>query len=461
MRFTPEFWRDDLSCIIGRFPHKRKSHQHQSFHLPMRSKHKVTLAAIFLLAVAFTRAEAQLSYSVTDLGTLGGNASSAKGVAGSGHNAAGMIVGSSTASDNSERAFLYTNGQMFDLNALCDLSTSDFNILTVATSISDSCLIIGEGITNNGEKHAFLLKPLAVDGGTWSYNCCQWVWIQQGTGWWWETGCGCYKWHGPPGHHPPCPPRPPHCWWWPLPCPFDWPCWCCVDGRIVQTTEEDCRKAGGQCYGSPEEARKNCQPCRWCCFKGEVFQSNEEDCRKRGGQCFGSEEEARKNCQPCRWCCFKGEVFQSNEEDCRKRGGQCFGSEEEARKNCRGVLPPPPPPDRPPGPPPNVKVLPPPPPPDRQGPPPPPPPDRPPGPPPNVKVLPPPPPPDRPPGPPPKVKVLPPPPPDRHGPPPPPPDRHGPPPPPVRHRSPTPAPTEHRGGKRGSSPTPTPNRGPN
>ena len=105
----------------------------------------VVAVLISVIAFTFTHAEAQLSYSVTDLGTLGGTTSSANGVAGrGGTNAAGMIVGSSTASDNSEHAFLYTNGQMFDLNTLCDLSQSDFNLLTVAKTISDSCLIIGE-----------------------------------------------------------------------------------------------------------------------------------------------------------------------------------------------------------------------------------------------------------------------------------------------------------------------------
>jgi probable HAF family extracellular repeat protein len=186
----------------------------------MKAKNKAGLAAIFFLLIGFSRADAQFSYSVTDLGTLGGNATTANGVAGrGGSNTFGMIVGSSTTNDNSPHAFLYTENQMFDLNTLCDLSQSDFKVLTAATSISDSCLIIGEGITNNGDKHAFLLTPLRVEGGQWSYNCCQWIWIQEGEGWWWEEGCGCYRWHGPPGPHRPCPPQAPPCWWYPLPCP--------------------------------------------------------------------------------------------------------------------------------------------------------------------------------------------------------------------------------------------------
>jgi probable HAF family extracellular repeat protein len=185
----------------------------------MAVKSIVSFAALVFILAAFAHADEQISYTVTDLGTLGGNTSTANGIAAQGTNASGMIVGSSTTNDNSEHAFLYVNGQMFDLNTLCDLSTSDFRVLKVARSINDSCVIIGEGITNNGDSHAFMLTPLPVDGGQWSYVCCQWVWIQEGGGWWWETGCDCYKWHGPPGRHVPCPPQPPRCWWFPLPCP--------------------------------------------------------------------------------------------------------------------------------------------------------------------------------------------------------------------------------------------------
>jgi probable HAF family extracellular repeat protein len=197
----------------------------------MKAKSKASFAAVSFLLLGFTRTEAQtpvnesndaagnLCYDVVDLGTLGGATSTANGITAQGTNAAGMIVGSSTTSDNSEHAFLYANGQMFDLNTLCDLSKSDFRVLTVAKTINDSCLIVGEGITTNGAKHAFLLTPIPVAGGQWSYVCCQWVWIQEGGGWWWESNCGCYKWHGPPGRHPPCPREPPPCWWFPLPCP--------------------------------------------------------------------------------------------------------------------------------------------------------------------------------------------------------------------------------------------------
>ena len=147
---------------------------------------KATVAALFVSVIAFSQAQAQStpptqgpsSYTVTDLGTLGGSTSTASSAGGL--NLAGIIVGSSTVSDGSEHAFLFIGGQMYDLNFLCDLSTSNFKVLTVAKTIDDCLEIVGEGITLNGDKHAFLLTPTPVDGGRWCYSCCQWIWKQEG-----------------------------------------------------------------------------------------------------------------------------------------------------------------------------------------------------------------------------------------------------------------------------------------
>src|ERR1700730_1225389 len=220
---------------------------------------RAIFAAFFVSIAFFSQAQAQpqaqaqapLSYTVTDLGTLGGGTSSASGTAGQqAQNTAGMIVGTSAASDGSDHAFLYTKAQMFDLNNLCDLSTSDFKVLTAAKTINDCCLIVGEGITVNGDKHAFLLTPTPVDGGSWCYVCCQWIWKQQDGGWWFETGCHCYKWHGGAGRHPPCPTPPPlppppasaqlPPTYQPPPPPTAPQCRCCIDGKVVLTTPADC-----------------------------------------------------------------------------------------------------------------------------------------------------------------------------------------------------------------------------
>ena len=279
----------------------------------MNMRTRLASAIAFAMTCFLGSAFAQLSFTVTDLGTLGGNTSTAAGIAGQGTNAAGMVVGSSTTSDNSEHAFLFANGQMLDLNNLCDLSQSDFKVLTAARAINDSCVIIGDGLTSNGDKHAFMLTPVAMDGGRWFYRCCEWVWIQEGGGWWWEENCGCYKWHGPPGPHPPCPPRPPICWWFmpcPPPCHHPTPtpppgqtptpppeCWCCINGQVILTTPEKCRERDGQCYSSKEEAIRHCRDLCWCCINGHVFQVPVADCRQRGGQCYPSREEADRECR--------------------------------------------------------------------------------------------------------------------------------------------------------------------
>jgi len=36
------------------------------------------------------------------------------------------------------------------------------------------------------------------------------------------------------------------------------PCWCCKDGKINKTTQANCKKIGGQCYPSKNQAEKNC-----------------------------------------------------------------------------------------------------------------------------------------------------------------------------------------------------------
>jgi probable HAF family extracellular repeat protein len=322
----------------------------------------IRFAASFVFLVGFTLAKGQPNFTVTDLGTLGGNTSTANSVAGNGTNAAGMIVGSSTTADNSEHAFLFVEDKMYDLNNLCDLSQTNFKVLTVARTISDSMVIIGDGITKNGDKHAFKLMPQSVAGGQWHYQCCQWNWIQDGGGWWWEEGCGCYKWHGPPGPHPPCPPENPPCWEYPFPCPppIHRPtptptppgqCWCCINGEVIQTTPEECREREGQCYPTREEALQHCKDLCWCCINGHIVQVNAAECKEHGGQCYPSREEALRHCGQLCWCCINGQVVQVPVVECRERDGQCFGSKEAAVRNCRLRQKPTPPPNQTPTPP--------------------------------------------------------------------------------------------------------------
>ena len=86
-----------------------------------------------------------------NLGTLGGSYSTASDI-----NNSDALVGQSTATDGSLRAFLWTDGIMQDLNAL--ISVDSGWVLTKAVAINNFGQIVGEGM-HEGAVHAFLLSP--------------------------------------------------------------------------------------------------------------------------------------------------------------------------------------------------------------------------------------------------------------------------------------------------------------
>lgn len=81
---------------------------------------------------------------LTDLGTLGGMSSVAFGI-----NRTGQAVGSSQTGDGSRHAFLYRGGPMMDLGTLGGTDSQ-------ADGINSRGLIVGWANTASGERHAFL-----------------------------------------------------------------------------------------------------------------------------------------------------------------------------------------------------------------------------------------------------------------------------------------------------------------
>ena len=93
----------------------------------------------------------QLGGSIQDLGTLGGDTSTAFDI-----NSAGTVVGAGKNADNQTRAFLYSPAQnVWDLNAL--VNDPGWYLLE-AQGINDSGQIVGIGYANSGPR-VFLMTP--------------------------------------------------------------------------------------------------------------------------------------------------------------------------------------------------------------------------------------------------------------------------------------------------------------
>lgn len=95
-------------------------------------------------------------YSDGEMARIGGLGFTAWGL-----NNAGWVVGDTHSGGPEARAFLYVEGQVYDLNDLvADMSEWDY--LKSAREISDSGYITGVGETASGASRAFLLTPIAV-----------------------------------------------------------------------------------------------------------------------------------------------------------------------------------------------------------------------------------------------------------------------------------------------------------
>jgi probable HAF family extracellular repeat protein len=97
-----------------------------------------------------------LSYSIVDVGTLGGNYSDARGI-----NTAGDVVGSAYLADNYSHAYLYSGGSMSDLGTLGGFLDS------YASGINDVGHVVGFAFDMDAHSHAFVYSDgTLMDLGT-------------------------------------------------------------------------------------------------------------------------------------------------------------------------------------------------------------------------------------------------------------------------------------------------------
>src|SRR4051794_18836127 len=104
---------------------------------------RIRSGLLLALLLAAGHLSAEILYSVTDLGTLGGYGSFAEAL-----NNAGQVTGSSITSTGGSQAFLYSNGQMTDLGTLAGGRGVGLNNAGQVTGDFRS--------TSNGATHAFL-----------------------------------------------------------------------------------------------------------------------------------------------------------------------------------------------------------------------------------------------------------------------------------------------------------------
>jgi probable HAF family extracellular repeat protein len=94
---------------------------------------------------------------ITLLPGIAGTESTAVGI-----NDAGEVVGSATfAKASGIHAYIYSNGMMTDLNSL--IPSNSGWVLSQATDINDSGLIVGMGTNSEGQTDAFLLTPVVPE----------------------------------------------------------------------------------------------------------------------------------------------------------------------------------------------------------------------------------------------------------------------------------------------------------
>jgi probable HAF family extracellular repeat protein len=109
----------------------------------------------------FDHAFAYANGAMTDLGTLGGTYSYAKAI-----NNLNQIVGGAyvDAEDSVYHAFTTDGGPLIDLNAKLTSKAAGW-ALDEAAGVNDDGVIVGTG-TLSGERHGFLLRPLALGDAT-------------------------------------------------------------------------------------------------------------------------------------------------------------------------------------------------------------------------------------------------------------------------------------------------------
>ncbi len=150
--------------------------------------------------------------------------------------------------------------------------------------------------------------------------------------------------------------------------------WCCKDGKVIETTKEQCTRLGGSYYATEAEATKVCrqmtgwycsggqvyqgtqaqavqagatwyttqsqamQVCQgWCCRDGQIGQTTQSQCDQLGGDWYATQSQALQACQQTGYCCYSGKLYQSTRSQCAQVSGNWYTSQSQAAQACQPV----------------------------------------------------------------------------------------------------------------------------
>jgi hypothetical protein len=119
--------------------------------------------------------------------------------------------------------------------------------------------------------------------------------------------------------------------------------YCCQNGQVYYpTTQAQCNQTGGS-YWSTNQAQtmERCQPPGYCCRDGQVYTATQAQCNQTGGSYWSTNQaQTAERCRPqtC-WCCLKGQVYQTTQAQCSQSGGACYSTESQATAGCRQTTP--------------------------------------------------------------------------------------------------------------------------
>ncbi|MCJ7654754.1 MAG: hypothetical protein MUO97_05545 [Dehalococcoidia bacterium] len=118
--------------------------------------------------------------------------------------------------------------------------------------------------------------------------------------------------------------------------------YCCRDGNLYEATQSQCTQVGGVYYSNQAQAIERCQPPGYCCRDGQVYSSTQAQCAQIGGSYWSTNQaEAMRACQQTAtcWCCSGGKVFQTTQAQCAQTGGTCYATQSQATAGCRQTTP--------------------------------------------------------------------------------------------------------------------------